>query len=112
MIRDRPRALGDWAVAEPRRPFRSRPVMAVVLGAALLFLGFQAWWILTPGPALRSGPRVVEIPAHRGVRDVARQLEDAGIIRSPLGFILLTIARGSVRSLKAGEYQFPQDADT
>jgi len=76
---------------------------------AALFLGLQAWWILTPAPGVRSGPRIVEIPAHRGFFEVARQLDDAGVIRSPLGFLLLTIARGSMRSLKAGETQFEGD---
>jgi UPF0755 protein len=83
-----------------------------VLTAGLLFLGLQAWWILTPAPGVRSGSRIVEIPAHRGFLEVARQLDAAGAIRSPLGFMLLTIARGSVRSLKAGEYQIPQGANT
>jgi hypothetical protein len=46
-----------------------------MLTAAVLFLGLQAWWILTPTPAIRSGPRIVEIPAHRGFLDVAVALE-------------------------------------
>jgi peptidoglycan lytic transglycosylase G len=55
---------------------------------------------------------VVEIPAHRGFLDVARTLDRAGVIRSPMGFALLTLARGNMRSLKAGEYQIPQGANT
>ncbi len=35
-----------------------------------------------------------------------------GVIRSPLGFVLLTVARGNMRNLKAGEYQIPQGANT
>ena len=112
MIRERPRILRDWADPEQRSRPALRPLAAMMLTAAVLFLGLQAWWILTPAPAVRSGPRIVEIPAHRGFLDVARQLDDAGVIRSPLGFMLLTIARGSMRSLKAGEYQIPQDANT
>ena len=34
------------------------------------------------------------------------------MIRSPLGFMLLALARGSARSLKAGEYEIPQGANT
>jgi UPF0755 protein len=86
--------------------------LALLLTAGTLFLGLQAWWILTPAPGVRSGPRIVEIPAHRGFFEVSRQLDDAGVIRSPLGFLLLTIARGSMRSLKAGEYQIPQGSNT
>ena len=112
MIRERPRILRDWVDPEPRSRPALRPLAAIVLTAGLLFLGLQAWWILTPAPGVRSGPRIVEIPAHRGFLEVARQLDAAGVIRSPLGFMLLTIARGSMRSLKAGEYQIPQGANT
>lgn len=112
MIRERPRILRDWVDPEPRSRPALRPLLALMLTAAMLFLGLQAWWILTSAPGVRSGARIVEIPAHRGFFEVARQLDDAGVIRSPLGFLLLTIARGSMRSLKAGEYQIPQGANT
>ena len=112
MIRERPRVLRDWADAEPRSHAAMRSFTAMLITAAVLFIGLQAWWILTPAPALRGGPRIVEIPAHRGFLEVARQLDDAGVIRSPLGFMLLTVVRGSMRSLKAGEYQIPQGANT
>src|SRR5262249_47666462 len=87
-------------------------LIAILVAGSLLFLCLQAWWVLTPAQALRSGPRVVEIPAHRGFLDVARILDEAGVIRSPMGFALLTLARGNMRSLKAGEYQIPQGANT
>jgi peptidoglycan lytic transglycosylase G len=74
-------------------------------------IGLQAWWVLTPALSVRSGPRVVEIPAHRGSLEVAQILDEAGVIRSPLGFLLLTLVRGSARSLKAGEYEVPQGAN-
>src|SRR6266545_2935136 len=112
MIRERPRILRDWVEPEPRSRPALRPLLGLMLTAAVLFLGLQAWWILTPAPGVRSGSRIVEIPAHRGFFEVARQLDDAGVIRSPLGFLLLTIGRGSLRSLKAGEYQIPQGANT
>ena len=90
----------------------ARPLIAVLVAGVLLFLGLQAWWVLTPAPAVRSGPRVVEIPAHSGFLEVARGLGRAGVIKSPVGFALLTLARGNMRNLKAGEYQIPQGANT
>jgi UPF0755 protein len=87
-------------------------VISLLVAGSLLFLGLQAWWVLTPAASVRSGPRVVEIPAHRGFLDVARILDQAGVIRSPVGFTLLTLVRGSMRSLKAGEYQIPKGANT
>jgi UPF0755 protein len=80
--------------------------------AALLFLALETWWVLTPAVSIRSGPRVLEVPAHSGLRDIARILDREGVIRSPVGFMLLTLARGTMRSLKAGEYQVPQGANT
>lgn len=112
MLRERPRILRVWAdEAVPSHSAR-RPWLALACAVLILFLALQAWWVLTPAPAVRNGPRIVEIPAHRGFLEVARQLDDAGVIRSPLGFLLLTLVRGSMRSLKAGEYQIPQGANT
>jgi UPF0755 protein len=90
----------------------ARPFIAVLVAGAMLFLGLQGWWVLTPAAGVRSGPRVVEIPAHSGFLDVVRTLDRAGVITSPLGFALLTLVRGHVRSLKAGEYLIPQGANT
>jgi peptidoglycan lytic transglycosylase G len=89
-----------------------RPLLGLLLAACLLFLVLEAWWILTPATAMRSGPRVVEIQARSGFLDVARTLNRAGVIRSPAGFVLLTLVRGSMRTLKAGEYLVPQGANT
>jgi UPF0755 protein len=68
--------------------------------------------VLTPAAALDSGPRLVDIPAHGGVRDIARHLHEAGVIRSRPGFVLLAFVRGSARQLKAGEYEFARRAST
>jgi UPF0755 protein len=87
-------------------------VLAVALGLCLVAVGLQAWWVLSPGRALRIGSQLIEIPAHRGSLEVAQILGHAGVIQSPAGFLMTSLVRGSVRSLKAGEYQFPQNANT
>jgi UPF0755 protein len=110
-MREQPRFFWGWTHAS-HPGLGARSIIAVLAAGCLLFLGLQAWWVLTPAAGVRSGPRVVEIPAHRGFLDVARTLDRAGVIRSPMGFALLTLARGNVRSLKAGEYQIPQGANT
>ncbi len=110
-MREQPRFLWDWA--NPSHPgLEARPLIGLFLAGLLVFLGLQTFWVLTPAAAVRSGPRVIEIPARRGFLDVARILDEAGVIRSPVGFALLTLARGDVRSLKAGEYRVPQGANT
>jgi UPF0755 protein len=109
---ERPRFFKDWADPQHHAGLRLQSLLAALAAVAVLFLGMQAWWILTPATGLRTGPRIVEVPAHRGFLEVARLLDEAGVIRSPLGFVLLTVARGSMRGLKAGEYQVPQGAST
>jgi UPF0755 protein len=98
----------------PRAPRRSplRFIARLLLVAVVAFLALEAWWVLTPAVGVRNGSRVIEIPAHSGFLEVARILDQSEVIRSPLGFTLLTLARRSTRSLKAGEYQIPQGADT
>src|SRR5262249_4038906 len=112
MVRQRPVVLGDWT----DRPVQHGLWIPSVVGATALLgallVGLQIWWILTPAAGVKSGPRVVEIPAHPRLREVAWRLEEAGVIRSPVGFMLLAIGHGSMRSLKAGEYQVPQGANT
>jgi peptidoglycan lytic transglycosylase G len=70
------------------------------------------WVTLTPAPAVQAGPLIVEIPAHEGAMGIAARLEEAGVVRSQYAFLGLTVARGSMRSLKAGEYEVPRDAST
>ena len=92
--------------------FGGRTLLLVVGGLLSLLALLHGWWVLLPAPALRAGPQVVEIPPQRGVLQIAGLLEDAGVIRSPEGFALLSLLRGSARSLKAGEYEIPKDATT
>ena len=75
-------------------------------------VGLLVWLVLTPAPALEAGPLVVDIPAHEGLLGIADRLADAGVVRSRAAFIALSAARGSVRRLKAGEYEVPRDAST
>jgi hypothetical protein len=79
---------------------------------ALLGLLLEGWWILTVPEPLRGSSRVVEVPAHKGVVEVAEILDEAGVIQSRVGFVLLALARGSFRTLKAGEYQIPPGSNT
>ena len=90
---------------------RLRPLLFAVLllvGAA----GILGWLVLTPAPALQAGPLVVEIPAHEGLVGIADRLSQAGVVRSRASFLALVALKGSLRRLKAGEYEIPRDATT
>lgn len=85
-------------------------VLALLIGMG--FLSIHAWWLLVPAPAIQSGAKVVEIAPHQGAVAVARRLAGEGVIRSRLGFFLLAALKGTAGSLKAGEYEIPQNANT
>jgi len=108
----RTRALKAWGRHSGRPGPTWRTALGLVGVAGVLCLLLEGWWILSvPGP-LRFTSRVVEVPAHKGITEVAEILDDAGVIRSRVGFVLLALARGSFRSLKAGEYQIPPGTNT
>jgi UPF0755 protein len=83
----------------------------------LLFLGVVAavtlgWLAATPSRSLRQGPLIVVIPPHQGILDIAVRVGDADVVRSRLAFLATAVVRGVPRSLKAGEYEVPRDANT
>ena len=109
---ERPRLLATSGVGPGHSGPSWRAWAGFLLVVALFGLLLEGWWILSvPGP-LRSSSRVVEVPAHKGAVEVAEILDEAGVIQSRVGFVLLALARGSFRSLKAGEYQIPQGSNT
>ena len=83
--------------------------IAVVMAT---FLAWETWCVLVPGPVLRDRPIIVQIPPEEGALAVAARLKYAGAIRSPEAFFVLSLAHGSLRALKAGEYEVPRSAST
>jgi UPF0755 protein len=80
----------------------------LTLVVVVLAGGVGAWLTLTPTDALEAEPRTVDIPAQEGVLAIARRLHEAEVIRSAEAFVALGVLRGSARSLRAGEYEFPR----
>ena len=81
---------------------------AVVIAA----LGGAGYWLYrdaqVPGPLAEA--RVLVIPAHTGITEIADQLGAEGVIRRKLAFELVTILSGRGTALKPGEYEFPAAA--
>lgn len=109
---ERPRLLKIWADPHQRPGLGGKTILGALVLAGIVFVALQGWWVLVPAPVVQSGPQVVEIPPQQGALAVARRLEQTGVIRSPLGFVLVSALRGSIRSLKPGEYEIPQNATT
>jgi peptidoglycan lytic transglycosylase G len=94
-----------------RRPFSTlKTVLGLAFAGGVVFLGLEAFWLMSAAPGLRTGPRLVEIPPGLGMVAVVRRLEAAEVIQNPIGFMALAAARGTARTLKAGEYEIPQGA--
>jgi UPF0755 protein len=109
---DRPSFPNSGAEPSGPRGFGWGTLLGGLLVLLSTFLALQAWWLLTPTRALGLAAQIVEIPRERSLVEIARRLDAAGVIRSPVGFVLLAVARGTAGSLKAGEYQIPQGAST
>jgi UPF0755 protein len=109
---ERPWFVKTWAEPSGQRGSALRAVLGALACLIAVFLALQSFWIFTAAPAVQAGPRVVEIPPHQGLTGVAGRLDEAGVIRSPLGFMLLALTRGTARGLKAGEYEIPQGSNT
>ena len=71
---------------------------------AAIGLAAGAGLYLAPGPTARSASTTVVLPARSGLRGVARQLAQAGVIRSPIVFIVAAELTGAAHGLQAGEY--------
>ena len=91
---------------------RLRLAIGLVVLLSMGAVGGVAHEVLTPATKLDSGPLLVEVPAHDGVLDISGRLYAAGVIRSRVGFVVLAVARGTSRQLKAGEYELARGAST
>ena len=80
-------------------------LMTLVLVGAAVAAGVE---MFVPTAAMRHGPAIVDIPAYEGTVEIAERLQGRGAIRSRWTFLALATLRGSVRTLKAGEYELPQ----
>lgn len=80
--------------------------LVVLLSLALALSGLCAgWWLMSRRPVARDEAAVsyrLEVPGGMGIKAVAAELEEVGVIRSRLAFYLL--ARLKDLRLKAGYY--------
>ena len=83
-------------------------VLILVVATAAGF----GWLAASPTAATRQGPLVVVLPPHEGVLAISSRLAEAGVVPDPPTFVAVTVVRGSMRHLKAGEYEIPQNAST
>ena len=69
-------------------------------------LYFMGWYLESIEPvSSREAPQVVFIPLGTPVKEVARLLEERGLIRNRYVFLLEALRLGVLHRLKAGEYE-------
>ena len=84
-------------------------IALVVIGAGAVEWANADWD--APGPAALSGDQtVILIPAHTRTHDVARLLEDKGVVKHALVFEFDARLKGTASQFKAGEYAIASGA--
>lgn len=87
------------------RRFAKQCLSILVLTAVLGLLGLAGTWILVHQPAaIEAREQVIQVNRGAGLRQIAGQLHEAGLIRHPLPFVLYAKARRMAPRLQAGEY--------
>jgi len=74
-----------------------------LFGASFISINYLA---SPPGQRENEKKIVVDIPRGMGLRAIAKELEDAGIIIEDKAFIIGVLIKGAKKKLKAGEYEF------
>jgi UPF0755 protein len=79
---------------------------ALFVSVALLFL--LGWYLVCSfvPPGKGTTVRDVTFPAGSGIKKLAAELKQDGVIRSAWHFIILSRLRGQAHHLKAGDYRF------
>jgi UPF0755 protein len=85
-------------------------VAFAVLAVIVIAYGVGSLW--APGPSAAAGATSTDVTlgAGSGVSGAARTLHQAGVIRSPLAFVVAAVVTGAARHLQAGEYDIPARA--
>jgi UPF0755 protein len=90
--------------------FRLRGLGPICFALILTVVGVRAY--LQTGAAPRGGvvpggeARIVFIKPKTGVHEIARALQEAGVIRSGWAFLAIAYLQGSITRLHSGEYEF------
>ncbi|MGA2696293.1 MAG: endolytic transglycosylase MltG, partial [Terriglobales bacterium] len=85
-----------------------RTVLTILLLAAMAVGGWLAWALYVP--VTPSSQKFVLLHAGYSTRRIAKELQDAGVIRNAGAFLIWRRLHHG-RSLKAGEYLFERPAN-
>lgn len=83
-------------------------LLAALAGAGMIVAAF--FWVVNAAPGPLAASRTLVIPKGSTAPDIARQLDDAGVVESALLFRLADQVIGEATPLHPGEYAFPAGA--
>ena len=87
---------------------RFRGIIPLLLALVLTAVGVRTY--LQSPPSIVSSPAATSVNVYiqpkTGVQDIARTLQDAGVIRSTWAFLAMAYLQGSLKRLQSGEYEF------
>jgi UPF0755 protein len=88
-------------------PLQFQPQQCIVSAVRIFLMSLILWYLycLFSPPGSGSVVRDISFPPGSGIRSLAQQLEQGGIIRSSRHFVLVARLRGTTQQLKAGEYR-------
>ncbi len=90
-------------------PSRKRRIVAGVLAAFVLLLGWSQWQLWQPLKGGGTGEVTVEIPEGSSASEVAAKLEEAGVVDSATLFGIRALIAGKRQDLVAGTLQMQRD---
>lgn len=94
--------------ANPKLLARQRRLAVLVLLGMALWMGAFGWFGLQLGymrAAYQGEEQLIVIAPGTGVRGIAKQLTEAGVVHSEPSFIVTSVVFGLHHRFKAGEYQ-------
>lgn len=94
-----------WSGTEMKR------LLASIVGIGLIG-AFGYWQLFSAIQLSESQPILFQIEAGQGLKEISKNLEAHGIIRSDKTFILYTKLRGLETSLRQGRYQISASGNT
>lgn len=74
----------------------------------LVFVVFSVWWRngISPVDPKDNTPRIFTIERGQGIREIAKNLKDQGLIKDQVVFFLLTKNLGIDKKVEAGDFRF------
>jgi UPF0755 protein len=87
---------------------RAGLIVAVTVGAFLLVVGVLAWQAVRYPETAVGGSTQATVIVEKGIslREIARRLQERGIIKHPTWFTFYGNERGLAQKVKAGRYTF------